>query len=61
MEYIPDPMEIMDARIERMCDEFDGVHCMSCGKVTENFVPAYNAPDAPAVCEECVAQERGSV
>jgi hypothetical protein len=59
MEHIPDPIEIMDAHIERMCDEFDEVHCMRCGKATEIFFPAYNAPDAPAVCEECAAGSIG--
>lgn len=51
--YIPDPIEIMDARIERMCDEIDGVHCMVCGKETDTFVPLTSHPAAPAVCEEC--------
>lgn len=59
MEYIPDPIEIMDDHIERMIDNFDEVHCMNCGKVTETFFPAYNAPDAPAVCEECAAGSSG--
>lgn len=43
----------MDAQIERMCDLFDGVHCMNCGKVTDQFYSAYNSPVAPAVCAEC--------
>ena len=58
--YIPDPIELMDAKIERMCDEFDGVHCMGCGKVTDNFFPLTSSPFSPAVCEECAAAEMGS-
>lgn len=56
--YIPDPIEIMDAQIERMCDEFNNIHCMSCGKETDEFYPMYNHPAAPAVCGECAQYNR---
>jgi DNA-directed RNA polymerase subunit RPC12/RpoP len=80
--YIPNPIEIMEAQIERMCDdplagrspefkrlvtyamlgdmflnEFDGVHCMRCGKATDNFFPLTSSPSSPAVCEECASKE----
>lgn len=61
MEYIPDPIELMDAHIERMSDEFDGEHCMCCGKSTVDFFPMSPAPDSPAVCEECATGNCGAV
>ena len=57
MTYIPGSLEILDSQIERMAEEFDGMHCMNCGKETKDFHPMYNHPAAPAVCQECMQKE----
>jgi len=55
---IPDPIEIMEAQIERMVDEYKEGHCMQCGKkVDYDLIPAYNSPTSPAVCYECLSPE----
>jgi len=55
MTYIPDPIELMEARIDKMADEYIEGHCMICGEnVGEgNLHPYTNSPDAPPACSEC--------
>lgn len=55
--YITDPLEILESQIECMMDEFDGKHCMQCGKETEDFMPLHNHPASPAVCGDCIEKE----
>jgi len=54
-EYIPDPIEIMNAKIDNMIHEYKEGCCMGCGKNVgeENLVLATPSPDSPAVCFEC--------
>ncbi len=55
MTYIPDPIEQMESRIDRMADEYVEGQCMLCGdNVGEANLLPYNAnPDSPAACEKC--------
>lgn len=64
LDYIPDPIEQMDKRIDKMCDEIfdcasdidDELPCCEC-KVSfpiSHLWPAYNSPDAPCICENCL-------
>lgn len=58
MEYIPDPVEIMESNIERMIGEYVEGHCMACDKkVDYELLPVSGAPDAPVVCFECLNPE----
>jgi hypothetical protein len=53
--YIPDPIELMESRIERMMDAFVDEHtCMACG-VTVDYELICMSPigDGPAVCMAC--------
>ena len=56
MEYIPDPIELMESRIDRMMDRYiDEYTCMECGKkVGYELIQATPHPDAPGVCIECL-------
>lgn len=49
---IPDPIELMEARIDRLMDDFDG-SCMACHKKTNDLVCMSPIGDGPAVCAEC--------
>jgi len=57
MEYIPDPLEIMDSNIERNIENYIEGHCMGCGKNVgeDNLVLATPSPDSPAVCFKCAS------
>lgn len=52
--YIPDPIELMDARIERLAQEYAEGICMSCGKEVDYDLYCMSPTgDGPAVCAEC--------
>jgi len=53
--YIPDPIELLDARIERYTDEFiDEYTCMECRKKVDYDLYCMSPlGDGPAVCAEC--------
>lgn len=61
MNYIPDPVELMNSRIEDNIDKaFSGVKpgyfkCAGCNEIfPENDVHAFTAnPDSPAGCSKC--------
>jgi len=60
MTYIPDPIEMMDDRIERMVEDIraDGSwRCCSCRKWYHDCepIPAEARPDAPMVCYDCLS------
>ena len=54
-EYIPDPVELLDDRIERYTDEFIDEHtCMGCGRRVEyELICPFPLGDGPALCVEC--------
>jgi hypothetical protein len=55
MNYIPDPLELMQSRIERLEEMYvDESTCMECRKVV-NYDLYCMSPlgDGPAVCAEC--------
>lgn len=54
--YIPDPLEILEARMERIMDKYvDDYTCMECGR---RFDYEMNCPDpmgyGPLLCDECL-------
>ena len=53
--YIPDPIELMEARIEHYMDNFVNEYtCMQCGKkVDYELICLSPIGDGPAVCAEC--------
>lgn len=52
--HIPDPVELMEARIERMVDSYEEGVCMGCGKkVDYELVCPSPAGDGPLLCAEC--------
>ena len=55
MEYIPDPIELMEARIDRLADKFIDEHtCMECGKkVDYELICPSPIGDGPGLCAEC--------
>lgn len=55
MTYIPDPIELMESRIERLSESYIEGHCMICGKDVgeDNLLPYTAAPDSPAACSSC--------
>lgn len=55
-DYIPDPIELMESRIERMMDKFvDENTCMECGKKYDyEMICVSPIGDGPAVCVECL-------
>ena len=53
---IPDPIELMEARIERHIDNYVEGVCMNCGKEID-YEPYCLTPDGPAVCAECAGLE----
>lgn len=52
---IPDPIELMEARIDRWAEHYVDEHtCMLCGKrVDYTLLCASPLGDGPAACEEC--------
>jgi len=54
--YIPDPIEQMEARIERNIDNYVEGCCMMCGKNVgeENLILPTPDPSSPAVCFDCL-------
>ncbi len=59
--YIPDPIELMDARIDRAIDRVEEVGegcCMACGKkVDYELIQATADPASWAVCYDCLDPE----
>ena len=55
-EYIPDPIELMESRIDRMIDKYvDENTCMGCGKkVDYDLLCPSPIGDGPALCVECL-------
>lgn len=53
--YIPDPVELMENRIERMMDEYiDENTCMQCNKKVDYELYCMSPiGDGPCVCAEC--------
>lgn len=57
-DYIPDPIELMESRIERNIEEYVEGHCMNCGdEVDYELIPVSASPDAPVVCLNCLSPE----
>jgi len=55
MNYIPDPIEIMESNIERHIDNYVEGHCMECGrKIDYEPIAVSASPDAIVVCIECL-------
>ena len=54
-ETIPDPIELMEARIDRLADEYiDENTCMQCKKKVDYELYCMSPMgDGPAVCAEC--------
>lgn len=51
---IPDPIELMESRIERLCDEYEEGVCMGCKKqVDYELICIGPMGDGPALCAEC--------
>ncbi len=57
---IPDPIEILEYRIDKLTDEYIYEYtCMNCKrKVYHDLVCMTPTGDGPAVCEECAEIER---
>jgi hypothetical protein len=60
---LPDPIELMEARAERMADEYfhDGIwHCCVCGRPIPPGHEETMSPDPAAapVCRSCCERER---
>ena len=55
MDYIPDPIELMENRIERLMDEYiDENTCMNCKKKVDYELYCMSPiGDGPCVCAEC--------
>lgn len=53
--YIPDPIELIEARIEHYMDNYIDEHtCMGCGKkVDYDLICPSSLGDGPALCVEC--------
>ncbi len=53
--YIPDPIELLESRIEKHMDNFiDEYTCMGCGKkVDYTLICLSPIGDGPALCVEC--------
>ena len=53
--YIPDPIERMQANIDRLSDSYVEGCCMICGENVgeDNLLPYTSSPDAPPACSEC--------
>lgn len=55
---IPDPIELMESRIERWQDKYvDEYTCMTCGKKVDYELICMNPiGDGPAVCVDCAGE-----
>jgi len=55
MEYIPDPVELLEGRIEKYMEDFvDEYTCMGCGKkVDYELICPSLIGNGPALCAEC--------
>jgi hypothetical protein len=52
--YIPDPIELMEARIERLAENYKEGVCQGCGKkVGYALICMSPVGDGPALCAEC--------
>lgn len=56
---IPDPIELMENRIDRLASDYVDEHtCMICGKrVDYELICMSPLGDGPAVCAECAGPE----
>lgn len=56
MCYIPDPLEILEARMERLMDDYvDDYTCMGCGKRCDYALDASGPMGlGPLLCNECM-------
>ena len=54
-QYIPDPIELLKSRYERMIDMYvDEFTCMACGKKVDYDLYCMSPTgDGPCVCFEC--------
>lgn len=51
---IMDPIELMEARIERLNDDYvDENTCMQCKRKVDYLIYQSITGDGPAICEEC--------
>lgn len=63
MTMIPDPIVLMESRIERMIAEQDGVpdgsfRCPGCDRVLDyEPISTSGAPDAPISCYDCLSPD----
>ncbi len=59
MTYIPDPIELLEARQERLINAYVDEHtCMECGKkVDYELLCPSPIGDGPAVCVECLGYD----
>jgi hypothetical protein len=54
MTYIPDPTELMEARMEYWVDRYEEGVCQGCGKkVDYELICMSPLGDGPALCAEC--------
>lgn len=52
---IPDPVELMESRMEAMIDMYEDGICMGCAKkVDYQLMCATPLGDGPALCHECL-------
>lgn len=49
---IPDPLELIESRIDRLASEYEEGKCMNCGKIVA-YELVCAAPDGPAMCYDC--------
>ena len=56
MTYIPDPLELLEARQERWMDEFiDEFTCMECGnRYDYEMICVDPLGCGPCICDECL-------
>ena len=53
--YLADPLELMESRIERMCDEIEEGKCPICKKeIDHDLIPIGPAPDSQVMCYDCL-------
>lgn len=63
MDYIPDPLEMLEDSMEREMDKIDENNtypCYLCGKRfdVDDMMPISGRPDSPLVCGNCCEHER---
>lgn len=56
MTHIPDPLELLESRMERLMDKFVDLNtCMECGKRYDYEMYCVSPiGDGPIVCTECL-------